>query len=388
VNHHFGLSQSELRYNFHPDENDHFTNQARIRLQLERDNIEGDFLVQHAGVWGVTGGNQLTDPNLTIHRAALDWQPGDIWSLEVGRFELAYGGQRVLGSVGWSQTGRSWDGLRNRFEFDDELKVDLFGARYRDGRTVQASGFEGALLEDDAWLTGFWATAEEDLVSPLKTVDLYGLYDAQIDKIGAERADLVRSIFTAGSRVVAEPKPFDAVLTGAYQVGSSCQQASNSQNCTDTTNSAGGWFVDGEVGFSHTSPLDWRLALGASQASGDDPQTAEDEGYIQLYPTGHKWLGLTDIIGPRRNLREIRGTLSIDFGRVSLSERVHRFERLEPSTETVGYEFDTVLSATESEYLTGQLGYGLFAASDGMSQTDNEPRGVAHWGFVQAIAHF
>jgi hypothetical protein len=46
-----------------------------------------------------------------------------------------------------------------------------------------------------------------------------------------------------------------------------------------------------------------RIALGGLYASGDDPETPDKiEAWDQLYPTAHKWLGSSDIIGGRSNV--------------------------------------------------------------------------------------
>lgn len=44
------------------------------------------------------------------------------------------------------------------------------------------------------------------------------------------------------------------------------------------------------------------LTLGGLFASGDDPGTTKDEGWNQLYPTVHKFLGFMDVIGGRNNI--------------------------------------------------------------------------------------
>lgn len=46
-----------------------------------------------------------------------------------------------------------------------------------------------------------------------------------------------------------------------------------------------------------------KVAVGGQYASGDDPDTIDTfEGWNQLFPTAHKFLGLADVIGGRSNV--------------------------------------------------------------------------------------
>jgi hypothetical protein len=55
-----------------------------------------------------------------------------------------------------------------------------------------------------------------------------------------------------------------------------------------------------------------RFALEGLYATGDDPDTADRaEGWDQLYPTAHKFLGRADIIGPRTNVASGTFDLSV-----------------------------------------------------------------------------
>lgn len=59
-----------------------------------------------------TSGTLNDGKNVDIHQAyiLIDRFGHDKLSLKVGRFEFTMGNQRVFGSVGWNNVGRSWDG--------------------------------------------------------------------------------------------------------------------------------------------------------------------------------------------------------------------------------------------------------------------------------------
>lgn len=382
--HRFGLDADDLAYP-NPDATDAFSNQTRIGAGVEADTLSVDLLLQHAGTLGTTGGDDLTDPSLDLHRASFSWQPTSTWSLQAGRFELAYGDERVLGAVGWSQVGRAWDGLRTRIAPIEGLEVDLFGARYAEGASEPTAGFEGGIFEDDAMLTGLYASASEAWLGALTALDVYALYDVRFDRPEAD-VPLRRGLATFGTRLDGEWDPIDVNLEGAYQFGKRCIEGTEAAECTDRTVQTHGWFVDAEVGVTFGKSPTPRLFAAYSRASGDDPATEADEGYDHLYPTGHKWLGLTDIVGARTNLQEIRGGASLTIGDVSITETIHQFTRLQPSVEPVGLEFDTTVGVTASEHMTLNAGHGLFVPNSGISTTDADPEGVANWTFLQFVA--
>lgn len=67
---------------------------------------------------------------LDVHQAYLGVDvPGiDGLSARVGRQEFVYGNQRLVGSVGWSNIGRTFDGAVLKLEYDN-VSADLFAAQ-------------------------------------------------------------------------------------------------------------------------------------------------------------------------------------------------------------------------------------------------------------------
>lgn len=74
---------------------------------------------QDSRTFGVEGGNTLANgSNIDLHQGYILLEnvfklPG--LSLKVGRQEIAFGGQRLIGTVGWHNVGRSFDGGRLAF---------------------------------------------------------------------------------------------------------------------------------------------------------------------------------------------------------------------------------------------------------------------------------
>ena len=373
-NHRFGLEADEVRYGPGTEHSDAFSQQTRLGVRATRGALTGEAVAQHTALWGVFGGNELTMPPLNLYRAWLRYDRGAPVFLDIGRFELAYGDERVLGAVGWSQVGRAWDGMRVGIRPVDDIQVDLFGARYDDAQ----AGF----LSGDSFLSGAYGMWEPEAVDFLDAVDLYGLYDLQWgDPEGPER----RQIIMFGSRVAAGVADLDATVEGGYQFGLRCPIEEGVDGCAGPRADIRAYFFDVELGYSLN---DFRPFVGFSQASGDDDDPDVARSYTQLYPTGHKWLGFMDIIGPRTNIEEIRAGVNFNVAGGATIVAIHNFTRLQPERERVGTELNFKRFMTLSEAFTIGLGYGLFMPGPGVSTTDADPNILAHWGFVQAVGSF
>lgn len=386
TNHRFGLQSDQLNYP-RSDTFNTITQRSRLGAHARTGQVRAYVQAQHVAEWGTTGGDALTDPVLSVHQAWLRYGCGDAWFVQAGRQELAYGDQRVLGTVGWSQVGRAWDAARLGVQPNEVLGVDLFAGRYAAGIADAQLGRDVSLFDGDAYLLGAYVELREFAQPALDELDLYALYDVQIDDLSDDLPNR-RSLAGVGARAAGQWSVVDGVVEGMYQLGSRCVGAADGPGCSDETIDLRGWFVDAELGARVYEPNDVRLFAAYSQASGDDPDTADtDEGYFQFYPTAHKWLGYMDIIGGRTNVQEVRGGLSAKLGPVKIRESVHYFRRLWPQAEPVGLEFDTTASAALYEHLGVDIGHGLFVPSDGVSR-DGEPQGVANWFFVQMNAVF
>jgi hypothetical protein len=388
-NHSFGLADDELRYRgiYAPpgDTISSVSQRSRLGVGAKAGDVSALLQIQHAIEWGLFGGDALTDPVLFAHQAWLQYKPSDTWWVRAGRQQLAYGEHRVLGTVGWTQVGRAWDALRFGFYPSDAFGVDVFAGRYDVGSENPA--FEDvSLFNQDAWLTGAYFKIREVAQPALDEIDLYALYDVQIDDLSDDQPN-TRNVLGLGARLAGKWGLVDGLAEGVYELGSRCLPGPSGQ-CTDDTVDLSAWMIDTELGFSVYEPAALRLFVGYSRATGDDPDTADtNEAYFQFYPTAHKWMGLMDIIGPRSNVQEIKGGFSFKAGPFKLRESVHYFNRLEPESETVGLEFDTVASAKLTEILDLGVGHGLFVPSDGISSGE-EPDGVANWVYLQMNAVF
>ncbi len=141
----------------------------RVRGQLAArlvKNVQVLFQVQDVRLWG-KGTNTFGDlrfDNLDLHQGYVEIGSlgSRAFSARVGRQEVSFGGQRLVGAVNWSQRARAFDAARLSAG-TDVVQVDILGAVLGDATT--------AANDDNAYFMGTHAQVRR--VGP-GTLDLYG----------------------------------------------------------------------------------------------------------------------------------------------------------------------------------------------------------------------
>ncbi|MBI4480853.1 MAG: alginate export family protein, partial [Acidobacteria bacterium] len=107
---------------------------ARLRLT---DTITGVVQLQDSRLWGQEVSTASNDSNLDLHQAYLqvDRFLAPHLSLRLGRQELAYGNERLVGAFGWDNIGRSFDVLKLAYA-EPQWTADFFFSRLNDRRNA------------------------------------------------------------------------------------------------------------------------------------------------------------------------------------------------------------------------------------------------------------
>ncbi len=263
--------QIRPRYEFRDPvagEGDAFTS-MRVRAQLSAAldrNVRVFIQVQDVRLWGEetnTLGDFAAD-GFDLHQGYLEIRrPGAVTlSARVGRQETSFGGQRLVGAVGWAQQGRAFDGVR-------------LGARGTFG-TVELVGFKLSEGSDpDVALDAEFAGVYASLAGiPGGTLDVYGLYDRVASGTGTSRG-------TVGARFHRQGNPFTYRIEGAYQFGK--------EQLVDV----GAFMVGARVGANLGRGS---VTLWYDYLSGDDaPTDGKTSVFNTLFATNHKFYGFADL---------------------------------------------------------------------------------------------
>jgi hypothetical protein len=331
-------------------------------------------------------------------------------SLKLGRQELIYGEERILGAFGWSNIGRVFDAAKVRWQ------NAWFGADFFTSRVVIAEDNRFNVANDYDWFSGVYATSAK---IPKHSLDAYFFSrNSSAQALTAEPhpqspQPSARDIYTLGVRLKSNPGQighWDYCLDLIGQFG----------NFTDPRAGAPAGRLDhlayaavAQGGYTFSDM--WgtpRLGLEYAHGSGDsDPKDDKHETFENLFPTNHKFYGYMDFVS-LQNIHDVRGVFQLKpHSRVSLAIEGHAFwlantsdsfynvagvargganptpgtgYGVNPSYNSfVGTELDVIAGVAVTRFAQLEAGYGHFFVGDYIqSSLSNPTRGSADANFV------
>lgn len=354
----------------------------RIRLNLDGVAGESKYFVQiqDTRLWGA---EQLTSAagsvdNTDLHQGYIQLG-GDDYSLRIGRQEVNLGDQRLLGAFGWSNNGRSLDGIR--------LTTPAFAAG-----------------ELDTYILKTGTTAQEStlfgLVYNWKNVNNWkpSLYLLHKDSAGGD------TVVLGHISKVAFSDAFSGDLEINLEDGNSAGADLNAYAF--------------HIGVKYVKPdtKNFWAGLEYNLASGDDGTGADVETFDQIMPTNHNKYGFIDYQG-WKNMENIhlniggafsektKGNLDINLfdlneskdawygasGAANIFSGVTMKDATGASGDDVGTEIDLTVNHIITSTLNLEVGYSRFITGDFV---DNVLAGSAvksddaDWLYIQLLKNF
>ena len=343
---------------------------AHIYIQFQDSRVAGE----EAGTSGGLKGTNEVD----LHQGyiKLDNIFGEGWGGMGGRFEFVRGNHRVFGNVGWSQTGRAWDGGTFWYKNDD-FEITAFSLKVLELRDIT--------FNRDIDIFGLYSTLNK------LNLDLFAFleYDADTLGYGPDINPLTR--INLGMYYYRQHEQFDFVMNGAIQVGTIGVPIPDTSEIDISA-----FMFTFEGGYKFEGDNNARVAIGVDYSSGDD---GEDEtkykAYTNSYYTGHKFRGYMDyFLGSNQaGLIDIMFRAKLDpTPGWTLKGDLHYFTTavdyisdLDGTTETkdVGMEFDFSVSTTRVAGVDLVAGASVFMPKEDWVGMDDPE--VGFWAYTQAI---
>jgi hypothetical protein len=268
---------------------------ALSRVRLNATITPSKSLSFQANVHDARVADKTIGPTTAPFRGPIDLRTGfaDVGSatapiaLRLGRQELAFGEQRLLGHLAWVNTGRSWDAARVILR-SKAFQADVFGASL-----VRSLPDAFDKSGNGNRLAGVYATTGRLL--PGASVEPFVVWRRDVN-LRSELGGIGNlSQTTIGTRVAGKLR---AGLD--YSVEMALQRGSLAADSIDAW--AGHW----QMRESLPGAGAVKIISEYNFASGDaDPTDGTRGTFDQLYPTGHDKLGLADQVG-WRNVHHIR----------------------------------------------------------------------------------
>ena len=296
----------------------------------------------------------------------------DKLTFRLGRQGLSFGKQRLVSTLPWANSQRSWDGGRAILNISD-WRIDGFYTRYT---PVAKYKFNDWRLGPDFW--GVYATGNlgEDKSIGMDAYYLGIQYDGMRTYNGTTGKE---DRHTVGVRLFGKfgDSGFSYDAEGAYQFGEIGNGDISAHMFAAQLNYA---FKDAE----------WKpnIYVGFDYSSGDDTAgDADVETFNQLFPLGHAYNGFMDLIG-RQNIQDISAGFSFKphkkflvkadyhiFNRSSDADSVYNAgggvlrATAAGASDDVGQEIDFTVKYLVHRHLTLQAGYSHFFAGDYFTDT-------------------
>ncbi|MBM4170917.1 MAG: hypothetical protein FJ214_03495 [Ignavibacteria bacterium] len=337
--------------------------------------VSGFIQVQDSRVFGEVANTLSNFKNVDLHQAYFKIEnlfalPID---LKIGRMELAYGPERLIGAVNWSNVGRSFEGAVLTIN-GEKFKADIF-----DLQEFERFNYGDSL---DQQILGIYT----DLV----LIKAYKIQPFIIWQRGVP-TDLLNR-FTLGFYVKGDLDQLTHETEFAYQLGeitsSGIKQDVNAYMFAFNAN------------YNFESTAQPSLGVGIDYISGDEtPTDKKYKSFNTLYATGHKYfgymdyfinlpidtygLGVTDLIG-RFSISPVEKLRASAHFHIFLANGNYKLKTGSTSKE-FGSELDLLLNYKYNSNVTFEGGFSFF--SPGEIFKERRGKDIATWVYLMAVVN-
>ncbi|MBI3620785.1 MAG: alginate export family protein [Nitrospirae bacterium] len=292
---------------------------SRIRLHLGyavTSDIAFFIQMEDSRLFGSETSTVSNEKNLDIHQGYVTVKNvlGPV-NLTLGRQELFFGDHRLVGNLGWSNIGRSFDGLRMTYVYVP-VRVDLWAAVPKQfGTNVGADPtFSTSNRESQQFYGLYGAVTVDSLV-----VEPYVLYlrdtgnATEVNGGGALVSPITAPAARGQGRATmglrfngrAADESIDYTAEGAYQTGNMDGRGTTPKSAISA------YAVALKAGYTAPVAVKPRLGVEYDLASGDDnPADDRFTTFENLFPTNHMHYGYMDYVG-WRNMQALRFSMGL-----------------------------------------------------------------------------
>lgn len=371
----------------------------RVRLSFgwERRNVSMKIAAQHIGIWQ-NGSNRGTLGKIALHEAWARVEFGKGFFTQVGRQELSYDDERLLGSHDWAASGRAHDALRLGWE-SPRHKLHAIASFNQTAEmvdnTIATSNSSASKLYKNMQTLWYHFGEEQAPFQLSALITNQGASDAMVDK--------TRYMQTFGIYTTYGHRNIAADVSLYYQTG---------RDRLDTKISA--FRMSGNFAWRFLPK--WRATVGDDYLSGSDGMPGTNRTFNVLYSSHHKFLGAmdnfcyTDI--PLYGLNDINARIDFDCcPRLDFSLTYHwlmtgrpindylkdPIERLiDPAkiaimrryngkyrfSQNLGSEVDLQLNYRPWRNVSIQAGFSLMFTTETMQFLKNNSETLQKWGWL------
>ena len=381
----------EVRANVYGDgvqlpNNVHFvTSRVRLGLDGQWKFMRVMMQIQDARLLGTRPGFD-DGGTFALHQGILEFGNDERGYVRVGRQEINYGNQRMIGALDWLMSARSFDALRLHGFFGDKVEVDAFGSMLaRQQNFVVDDTVVPPVTEQN---NGSYLAAVNAIYKHSAKLRIEGYVLYRHDRpISATTLALKNDIVSPGIYVTGVP------VDGLKYTGELTFQGGKQAN-----QSFFAYAVSGDVEYTFDAKVKPTIYGGFAYGSGASQDGNVNE-FNNFFPTNHKFYGAADLFG-LRNL--IDGHVAIGItapnAPVGLKLEVFNMALADPNarwsnapgitlgqsatntTRNLGQEIDALVKWRFVQWASLSGGYAVFIPNQG---AENLGHYIAtHWAYA------
>jgi hypothetical protein len=339
--------------------------------------------VQDARLFGTRPGFD-DGGSFALHQGILEFGNDERGYVRVGRQEINYGNQRMIGALDWLMSARSFDALRFHGFFGDKVEVDAFGSMVARQQIDDPTTVEIEPQNNGSYLAAVNAIYKHSAKLRMEGYVLYR-HDRPISvPTAAVRNDIVSpGIYVTGIPLDGLKYTGELTMQGGKQVGLPFFAVA----------------VSGDV--EYTFHAKWKPTLYGGVAYGSGAKDGKKLGeFNNFFPTNHKFYGAADLFG-LRNL--IDGHLAVGVttpnAPVGLKLELFNMALADPSApwknaaglltlgqnaantaRNLGQEIDALVKWRFVQWASLSGGYTVFIPNQGARNLGHDI--ATHWAYV------
>lgn len=339
--------------------------------------------IQDSRAYGTEPNTLSNTANLDIHQAF--FQVNDLWGkdigLKVGRQEMVYGGQRLIGSVGWSNVGRSFDGAK--LTFGKKSTFDLFSMIIDENNTpVGGPATPATTAGRDNTDFNFFGAYYKHRTNSNYILDAYALFESDLSETVLNENDLNR--LTVGSYNKGKfGGNFNFETEVALQLGKRMGQ------------DVSAFMLTGAVGYTFQTAKKPRVSVGVDYLSGSETGDNDYKTFSTLFATNHKFYGYMDyFINVPLNagglgLQDIMVKVYYPFSNnLKFNAHFHNFQTAKGDEKNLGNELDLVLNYKYNSVASFIFGISVFIPGDLFEQVFGGNDDLGFWSHTTLLVNF
>ncbi|OFY86807.1 MAG: hypothetical protein A3F72_21205 [Bacteroidetes bacterium RIFCSPLOWO2_12_FULL_35_15] len=258
---------------------------TRLNFGYKADKFKTGIVLQDVRVWGNQSQLNLGDGggSFGLHEGWAEYSFNAKISMKLGRQEISYDDERILGAVGWAQQARSHDAFV--FKFMDSTFIVHAGIAYNQNATSTV-GTSYSVAKSYKEMQYLWLNKQ------IKSLNI-SLLALNVGQQSPVSVNSTRYITTAGTRIEYKTKPLFAGLNFYYQAGDDLTLNSKGKP-KKVAALLGGFDLAYTLKEKFTVGLGYEYQSGQSQTDTNTAYKDVNHSFNPVFGTNHKFNGYMD----------------------------------------------------------------------------------------------